>query len=267
MIKLLKFLTSRSSFLLFVFLELIAIILIIKSHDYAQIRTHSLQTAVSGIINNKLSVIEQHLNLKKHNEELVQQNSMLLKQINRQSRQLNTPTIYNQFDIIPAYAVNNQYNLTHNSLIINKGREDGVMPEMGILGVNGIVGITQKTSKNYSKVVSILNKSTKINIALKHTNYTGFLQWNGKNPNEFSITDMPVNTPLKIGDTIVTSGESSVFPKGIAIGTITNFEMVTGRKSYLINIKTFMDMTNIGPVYIVKNNYKHQIDSLSGNEK
>jgi rod shape-determining protein MreC len=120
----------------------------------------------------------------------------------------------------------------------------------------------QKTSENYARIISILNKDTKLNVALKHTNFTGFMLWKDNDPNKFSIIDMPADAPIKTGDTIITSGVSSVFPKGIAIGKITDYETVPGRKSYKINIKTFMDMTNIGPVYVVKNKFKKQIDSL-----
>ena len=262
MIKLLKFLTSKSSFLLFVFLELIAFVLIIKTHNYAQLKSHSFQTAISGSIHNKLSVIEQHFNLIKHNRDLLEQNARLMTQIQQKNTIENNPVLKDQFEFIPAYAVSNQYNLTHNTLIINKGRSNGVQPEMGVIGVNGVIGIVQKTSENYARIISILNKDTKLNVALKHTNFTGFMLWKDNDPNKFSIIDMPADAPIKTGDTIITSGVSSVFPKGIAIGKITDYETVPGRKSYKINIKTFMDMTNIGPVYVVKNKFKKQIDSL-----
>jgi len=103
-------------------------------------------------------------------------------------------------------------------------------------------------------------------VALAHTNYTGFLKWNGQNPNEFDIVDMPVNAGVKKGDTIVTSGMSSYFPKGIPIGIITDFKTLQGRKSYVIKIKTLTDLTNIGPVYVIKNHFKQEIDSLQNQE-
>ncbi len=262
MIKLLRFLTARKSFVLFITLELISIILIIKTHNYAQTKTHSLQTAISGSMDNKLSAIHNYFNLQRYNDSLLQQNAFLLKALANQNSEGVKPGIFNQYEVIPAYALSNQYNLNHNSLIINKGQNNGVLPEMGVIGTNGVVGIIQKTSGHYARVISILNKSTKLNVALAHTNYTGFLQWKSNDPNLFSIVDMPENAQIKIGDTIVTSGVSSIFPKGIPIGSIIDFETVPGRKSYKINLKTFMDMTNIGPVYVIKNRYKKEIDSL-----
>jgi len=262
MIKLLRFLTARKSFVLFITLELISIILIIKTHNYAQTKTHSLQTAISGSIDQKLSAINNYFSLQQYNDSLLQQNAILLKALTNQNSGGIKPGILNQYEVIPAYALSNQYNLNHNSLIINRGHDDGVLPEMGVVGTNGVIGIIQKTSRHYARVISILNKNTKLNVALAHTNYTGFLQWKSNNPNLFSVIDMPENAQIKIGDTIVTSGVSSIFPKGIPIGRIIDFETVPGRKSYKINLETFMDMTNIGPVYVIKNRYKEEIDSL-----
>jgi len=247
--------------MLFILLELISIVLIINTHNYAQTKTHSLKTGISGAINEKLAFIEQHLYLKKHNQELLEQNARLLKLIHNPPKKeaINLP---DQYDFVPAFVISNQYTFSHNTILINKGRKDSVQPEMGVIGYKGIVGIVQKTSKNYAKVLSVLNTDIKINVALKNTNYTGFLVWNGQNPNNFSVIDMPVNAQIKVGDTIITSGVSNIFPKGIGIGTITNYTTVAGRKSYQIKLQTFTDMTNLGPVYVIKNNYKKEIDSL-----
>ena len=262
MIKLLKFLTAKKSFLLFVLLELVSIVLIINAHNYAQTKTHNWQTAISGSINNKLSNIKYHFYLQEYNDSLLQQNARLLKSFYDRTPPETSGNLVGEFEFIPAYVVSNQYKFVHNTLLINKGQKDGVQPEMGVIAPNGIVGIVQKTSGKYAQLISVLNKSTKLSVALKHTNYTGFLQWNGQNPNIFSIEDLPVNAPLKIGDTIVTGGVSTIFPKGIPVGIITDFITVPGQKNYKINIKTFMDYTNIGPVYVVKNNYKQEVDSL-----
>jgi len=262
MIKLLKFLTSKKSFLLFVLLELIAVILIINSHNYAQVRTHHWQTALSGKLNEQLSKIKYHFYLQQYNDSLLQQNAGLMQALYNKVKIENSGTLPGEFEFIPGYVISNQYHLAHNTILINKGRADGVQPEMGVAGTNGVVGIIQKTSGHFSQVISILNENTKLSVALLHTNYTGFLQWDGQKPNRFSIIDLPVDAPLQVGDTIITGGVSSIFPKGIPIGTITDFATVAGQKSYKINIKTFIDYTNIGPVYIIKNKYKQEIDSL-----
>ncbi len=264
MIKLLRYLSSKQSLLLFVFLELISLILIIKTHDYARLKTHSFQTAMAGKINRQINMVNRHFYLQSYNDSLLTQNARLLQllQENRQNPITLPDILPEQFQYIPAYVISNQYNLRHNTILINKGEKDSVKPDYGVITPNGIAGVVQKTSSHYAKLISILNKSLKINVALKNTNYTGFLQWPGNDPNRFEVIDLPVNAPIKEGDTIITGGMSGIFPKGIPVGQITGFEPVPGRKSYVIYINSFSDMTNLGPVFVVKNKFKSEIDSL-----
>ncbi len=264
MIKLLRYLSTKRSFLVFVFLELIALVLIIKTNDYAQLKTHDFQTAIAGSFNQKINIINRHFYLQIYNDSLLKQNTYLLKQLQNRDQNTNAiPAVLpGQYQYIPAYVISNQYNLQHNTLLVNKGEIDGVQPDNGVIATNGIAGVVQKTSLHYAKVISILNKSLKINVALKNTNYSGFLQWTGKDPNRFEVIDLPVNAPIKKGDTIITGGMSGIFPKGIPVGQIYGYHTVPGRKSYVIYIKSFADMTDLGPVYVIKNRLKTEIDSL-----
>ena len=265
MIKLLRYLSTKQSFLVFVFLELIALILTIKTHDYAQLKTHNLQTAFAGTVNSAVDAVEEHFYLKSYNDSLLRQNAELLKQLhhNVQDTASLPATLPGQYRFIPAFVISNQYHLQHNTLLINKGESDGVQPDTGVLSTNGIVGVVQKTSSHFAKVISVLNKNLNINVALKHTNYSGFLQWPGKDSNQFYVIDLPVNAPIKKGDTIITGGMSGIFPKGIPIGKITSYRLVPGRKSYEIHITSFTDMTALGPVYIIKNRLRSEMDSLT----
>jgi len=263
MFQLLRFFASKKSFLFFIFLELISLFLITTANNYAGLKTYDFQIAISGKVNNFFGAFHRFLNYKNQNDLLLKQNSILVQQsLNPDKNLINTTYKQAQFEVIPAYVVSNQYHFNNNIILINKGDKDGVIPEAGVIGTNGIIGIVQNTSSHFSKVVSVLNNNSKISVALKGTNYTGFLRWDGNNPNTFNIIDMPVNAQVKVGDTIITSGMSSVFPKGIIVGSIQEYNIVPGLKTYEIVVKTFMDMTNIGPVYIIKNNYKSEIDSL-----
>jgi len=261
MLKLIHFFVEKKSFVLFVLLELIALILVVNSHNYAHLKLYHYQTTISGWSNERLNVVNQYFNLKKENTKLLEQNTLLLKKIQDKASQQKTSLI-GQFNFIPAQVISNQYTFDNNIILINKGTIDSLRPEMGVIGTHGIVGIIQNTAPHFSKVISILNKNIKINVSLKNTNYTGFLEWNYQNPNKFDVVDMPQNVKLKIGDTIVTSGISNIFPKNIPVGKITNFKKVAGLKNYKINIKTFMDMRNINNVYVVNNKYQKEIDSL-----
>jgi rod shape-determining protein MreC len=193
---------------------------------------------------------------------LANQNSRLLKGIANKTY-INSGVLPSQFDVIPCYAISNQYQFKNNSIIINKGEIDGVTPEMGVISTNGIIGITQKTSSHFAQVISVLNTYLKVSVSIKNTNYTGFMQWNGNNPNIFDVVDVPINANVGVGDTLVTSGVSNIFPKGIPVGKIIDFKELTDRKSYKIILRPFMDMTNLGAAYIIKNKYKQEFDSIN----
>jgi len=210
-----KLLISERSFLVFVFLELFSLILIIRSHQYARLKTHAWRTALSGSLYQKLNDFNSFLALQSYNDSLLKQNARLLQQLNNPTDEKFHINRKGQYDFIPAYVISNQYKFNHNTLMLNKGRLDSVKPDMGVISDKAIVGIVQKTSKHFSRVVSILNKDLKISVALSHTNYTGFLQWNGNDPNYFEVVDMPVNAMITKGDTIVSAGNSNYFPKGI----------------------------------------------------
>ncbi len=265
MIKLLQLLATKKSFLLFVLLELIAFILIIDAHDYAKTKTYSLETEVSGFVNNNLNGIHHYFELDKINDSLQTQNARLLTELTRKK----DSNLYreDQLEYLPAYVISNQYKFDNNTILINKGRKDGIQPEMGVINSNGIVGVVQQTSQHFAKLVSVLNRHSKISVSLKNTRYTGFLQWNHTDPNIFSVVDMPVNANITQGDTIVTSGISNIFPKGIPVGKIINFEKVPGLKSYRISILSFTDMTNLDAVYVIKNKLKQEFDSISNNSQ
>ena len=133
---------------------------------------------------------------------------------------------------------------------------------MGVITDKGIVGIIESSSNNYSRVISILNKNSRINAQLKKSNHFGSLVWNGEASNIIQLIDIPRLAPLKVGDTIVTGGRSTIFPKGIPIGTVTNFELNIDQSYFTVNVLLFNDMTNIGFVNVIENINREEIIEL-----
>src|SRR5690606_28118618 len=146
---------------------------------------------------------------------------------------------------------------------------DGLRPDMGVVTSKGIVGIVENISDNYATVISILNSNSRINAQLTKTNHFGSLVWDGKDPNIVQLIDVPGLAPIAQGDTIVTGGQSLIFPEGIPIGTIEDFSLDRSESYYNINVSLFNDMTNIGYVYIIEHTRKDEILELqetTGNE-
>ena len=76
------------------------------------------------------------------------------------------------------------------------------------------------------------------------------------------LIDIPRLVPLTIGDTIVTGAMSSIFPENIPIGTIKKFDLDSSKSFYFIDVELFNDMTNLGPIYIIKNLNRQEVLEL-----
>ena len=132
---------------------------------------------------------------------------------------------------------------------------------MGVITSKGLVGIVNNVTKNYARIQSILNTNSQINAKLKKSNQFGFLTWNTKDPNVIQLIEIPRIAQLVVGDTIVTGGKSSIFPKGILIGTIKDFKL-SKDDSYIVDVLLFNDMTNLGHVYAIENKDIEEIEML-----
>jgi len=120
-----------------------------------------------------------------------------------------------------AKVISNNLSSFKNHLIINKGVRHGLKNEMGVINSTGIVGIINRTSKNYSSVMSVLNIDTKINAKVKRTSHFGTLEWNGRRTSYLVLNDIPETANIKVGDSIITGGMSLIFPEGINIGVVS----------------------------------------------
>lgn len=212
--------------------------------------------------------IKHYFGLKEENERLLEENERLRNQINLYKNDpvygtfVDSTSFRKPYTFIKGQVFRNDYSKRDNYILINKGKRDSIEPDMGVITDKGIVGIVENTSKNYSRVISILNSNSKINAGLKNSNQYGSLIWNGKDPNIVQLETIPRQAIIKIGDTIITNGRSTIFPRGIGIGTIVNYELDKSQSYYLIDVALFNDMTNIGFVYAIKSNDALEIRQL-----
>ena len=169
--------------------------------------------------------------------------------------------------MITSKVIHNSYNTHENYLTINSGSAAGVQSDMGVINSAGIVGIVDKTSKNYATVISILNVKSQINAKIKKSNHFGSLSWDGKNAGYVQLIDVPRLASVRKGDTIVTGGQSVIFPENIGIGTIDKVYTDSETNYYTLNIRLFNDMTNLGHVYIIKSKDREEIINLEKQSK
>ena len=150
-------------------------------------------------------------------------------------------------------------------LLINWGHRDSIKQDLGVITSKGILGIVDEVSHKYATVISILNSNSKISAQLKKTNHFGTLTWNANSPEFIQLTDIPKIAPVNKGDTIVTSGRSSIFPKNIHIGIVNDFKLDVAENFYEITVKLFNDMTSVEHVYFIENLDALEIDNLLNN--
>ena len=124
---------------------------------------------------------------------------------------------------------------------------------MGVISSKGIIGVTDRISKNYSRVISILNTKLNLNAKLKKSNHFGVLNWNGISNSTIQLIDLPKQTKINIGDTIITGGNSFIFPEGVLIGSVLSFKLDDTQNYIEAQVSLFNDMTNIKNVYVIKN--------------
>ncbi|RAV29759.1 rod shape-determining protein MreC [Sinomicrobium soli] len=263
------FLKNRFFFLFLVLLSL-SFFLTVQSHNYHSSKFINSANWVTGGIYKASSGISDYFGLRTHNVQLVEENKRLRTLLfnNRLPYPDSIPPDSlllrgNQGYIVRnASVIKNSYNTPKNYVTIDRGENDGIAQDMGVITSRGIVGIIDNTSGNYATVQSVLNTLTRINAQLKNTNHFGSLQWDGRSERTVQLVDISRIAPLKEGDTVITGGMSTIFPKGIPIGTIENYHLDISENYYIINVALFNDMTNLGHVYIIENTNKEEIMEL-----
>jgi len=254
MFQLLQFFSRNKTVLLFLFLELLAFVFIINTHSYQHSKYINSANAISGSILKKTNSISNYFSLDKQNKQLIKENELLKNQLSlkeHQSEETVNDSLF-KYRYITAKVVSNPYRKRNNFLTIDKGSDEGVKPDMGVVLSDGIVGIVLNVSKHYATVLSILNAQSKINVKMKNSHHYGSLHWKGNDYTQLNLEDLPIQAHIKKGDTIISGGKSVVFPEGIPIGVVADFSIQN--KSYEnINVQLFADMSSLYNVYVITN--------------
>jgi len=268
--QLIYFIQKYRYFLFFLLLELIAFQLIINNLSFHNSKFINSASTITGGFYNKSNSISDYFQLDTENKELLNENLILRNKLEKLSQNIDTIAVTEIFEktklrqrylYLKGRIEKNQFRNNYNFLTINLGSKDSVRKEMGIINSKGILGITENVLHNYSRVRSILNKNSKINAKLKNSNYFGTLTWDGFDYNITQLLDIPRQAVLKVGDTIITGGMSSIFPEGIPIGRVDN--IVNGASiKRIINIQLFNDMSSLKNIYVVKDFDKQQLMNL-----
>ena len=263
MFQIFNFITKNKSFLLFLILELVAFGLIVNTHSFHQSKFLAFSQFYSGKIQNTSSGISRYFNLRQINKTLMEDNTALRNQLellknNEGQSEFNPDTtlIYTN-----ARVIKNSFLNANNFLTLDKGSNDGLKTNMGVITHNGLIGVVINTSPNFSKVLSLLNSKSSFNVKLNKSDHFGSLQWNGKDFRTAQLYDIPLQAEVQKGDTISSGAYSLFFPENIPIGTVKDFT-IANKMYKVINVELFEDFSAINYVYVVENKNKQEIEQL-----
>jgi len=215
------------------------------------------------------SDVKEYLLLKDENEKLARENAMLYNFLKTgyavvpRKVFVKNDTIYKQqYSFVSAKAVNSTVNRRSNYLTINVGEEHGIKRDMAVMNSEGAVGIVKDVSANFASVLSFLHKDSRVNCQLKRDGSYGPLVWDGSDYRYCSLRDLPTRARIKRGDTVITSERSGIFPGGIPVGIVESFEQKHNDPFFTARVKLFADFKKLNYVFVIKNKFKEERDSL-----
>lgn len=271
MSELLKFFVKYSSWFLCALYLLLSAILLLSSNPYQHhVYLTSANVVASGIYRTTNGVTS-YFSLREINEDLQRRNSDLelevysLKEMIREQNQrmyadtMTVDSALSRYHFIIAHVINNSISHSHNYITIEKGRLDGIEPEMGVMDQNGIVGIVNVVGDHTARLISVLNPYLRLSCKVKGENQVGSLVWDGKSPGEAILEELPKHARFIKGDTIVTSGYSSVFPEGVAVGTIMSGTRDREDNFYTLRVKLFTDFSTLSTVRVIRDKMKDEL--------
>jgi rod shape-determining protein MreC len=271
---LIAFVIRYHFFLLFLMLEAFAFVLIANSTYYQQASILNTSNRVTGTVYSAFDNVTDYLSLRKTNYILSEENARLRKATSLSFLKADTNSFFVndtinklRYTYIAAKVINNSVNKRNNYIMLNKGRKHGIEKDMAVITSNGIVGTVVSVSANFSWVMSVLNKHTKISGRIKKNNQMGTIIWEGKDFSVGTLSDIPAHVKIAKGDTIVTSGFSYIFPAGIFVGTIKDFRVEQGDHFYVIPFNFGVDYNSLDYVYVVKDLSKKEVMNLENTVK
>lgn len=268
--RLFLFLYQYRAFLLFVALEIFSVWLIVRHNQYQGAAYFNSANRVAAHILQSKQNVNNYFNLKEVNKVLAEENAWLRETLitSRKSMQDSAiakqegPISSEQFEFQPAKVINNSTRRFSNYITIDKGREDGIMPDMAVINSQGVVGKVKATSKHFSTVVSLLHPDLYVSSLIKNAGTLCTTKWDGHDPRQAELLYVPRHLKVEIGDTVVTSGYNAIFPPNTMIGIINRVDIKEDATFYDIDIALSTDFDALSYVYVIKNNAKEEIDSL-----
>ncbi len=265
-----QFFARFGTIILFILLEMISFFLIIRYNSGQKEIFINSSGFYSGIMLENYNRLSRYYRLSSFADSIAKDNAQLRAELRFATidasfkRDSLVDTVYQQrYTYISAQVVSNSVNQIDNYITVNKGSALGVLPGMGVINESGIVGVVRYTSRDYATVASLLGSQTKISASIKRNGYFGSLVWDNVSTDYMHLKDIPKHADILKGDSVITSGYSSIFPKGIFIGRVDKISFDSGSSFYDLRVKLVTNFNRLGYVYVIVDKSKPQLDSLA----
>ena len=260
------FIRRYFTFLSFLLLQVFSIILLSKASKTHESFFASTANEVTGNIDKRYSDLRGYFGLRETNRLLVEENARLknLQPSNLlspdNSKKMVTDTLIKdsvgqtrKFTYLPARVIGNTLTLQTNFLTLERGSNQGVTKGMAVTGPQGIVGVVVETTQNFSRVMSLLHRNSKVSAMLKKDNNAGSIEWDGVDPSYLVLRNVTKSAKVAKGDTVVTSTYSANFPSNLVIGTVAGITAESSSNFYTLKVKTATNFFSIQYVYLIEN--------------
>jgi rod shape-determining protein MreC len=267
-----RFLIRNYFVMMFLALEAVSFSLMVSYNNYQRVTFINSSNDIVGTIYEKFSHFDDYFSLGRTNARLAAENAALRKLLQQRiTIQDRNPIMRPDTVDAPEYCftsakvISNSVNKQFNYITLNKGSRQGIKQDMGIICADGVVGVITNVSPNYSTGLSLLNKRFSIPAKITKNNYTGNLAWDGEHANTADLKEIPFNIMVNVGDTVVTSGYSSIFPEGMMIGIISKWDQESGTNFYNIKVELSTNFRTLKYVEVVRNTKQSELKKLESN--
>jgi len=277
---LIEFIKNNFHYFLFAVLLVLSFLMVGKTMSYSQYKFARATQGVVGPIQKSWSEMIHKFSLGKENEDLVQQNIALMREfenmymvkedttLTEMSGSDSTHTTRTRlYDYTYAHIIYKSTDQAFNYIIVDKGAKDGIQRDMAVTCPAGVVGVVNDVSDNFSSIIPILHPDSRISAEVLPINQIGTVVWEGPDPRTAILENIPQHLDITIGDSVVTSGFSNIFPRGLLIGTVKEVSVGNNASFLTIKVKLAADFKKLHTVYLIENLYKAELDTLKNNFK
>lgn len=255
---------------------ILSFVLLVRNNPYQQSVYLTSANAVCATVYEGISSVTDYFHLKGINDDLQERNALLeMELVDLRARvndlkmqlpdTLKSQPVLQHFDFVVAHVISNSIAQTNNYITINRGEADGIHPEMGVVDQTGVVGIVNVVGKHSARIISLLNPDIRLSCKLRDSEYFGSMVWEGGDSRYAILEELPKHLTYQVGDTVVTSGFSTVFPEGIIVGTVEGRARNLSDSFVSLKVRLTTNFSQLSTVRVITNDMAEELKKLELN--